>query len=232
MAGGALPLGTPGELDFLEISSCANMISELAAGARAGGRQPPQPIEARLPSGRVLLGSLNESYAHGPVEQQFARIRASHLLSLWIRHLVYCWVAPGGSEAQSSLFGRPLQGGGAVHQRFRPVEDPAARLDALARRFDQGQALPLLLFPTTSLAYAQATRNSAAKASAKRDAFAGLDKEWQLELQRDSHLLRVYGADKSFAELRREHQAEFEQLALEVFEPLLTHLESEEHGEA
>jgi exodeoxyribonuclease V gamma subunit len=227
MAGGALPLGTPGELDFQEISSCANRISELAADARAGGRQPPLPFEARLPSGRVLFGSLNESYAHGLVEQQFARIRASHLLSLWIRHLVYCWVAPGGAAAQSSLFGRPLQGGGAVHQRFRPVEDPALRLDALARRFDQGQALPLLLFPTTSLAYARAARTDG-----KRDAFSGLDKEWQLELQRDSHLQRVYGADKSFAELRREHQAEFEQLALEIFEPLLEHLESEEHGEA
>jgi len=210
MAGGALPLGTPGELDFQEISSCANRISELAADARDGGRQPPLPFEARLPSGRVLFGSLNESYAHGLVEQQFARIRASHLLSLWIRHLVYCWVAPGGSEAQSSLFGRPLQGGGAVHQRFRPVEAPAARLDALARRFDQGQALPLLLFPTTSLAYARAARSVSRSPGAKRDAFAGLDKEWQLELQRDSHLQRVYGADKSFAELRREHQAEFE----------------------
>jgi len=232
MAGGALPLGTPGELDFQEISSCANRISELAADARDGGRQPPLPFEARLPSGRVLFGSLNESYAHGLVEQQFARIRASHLLSLWIRHLVYCWVAPGGSEAQSSLFGRPLQGGGAVHQRFRPVEAPAARLDALARRFDQGQALPLLLFPTTSLAYARAARSVSRSPGAKRDAFAGLDKEWQLELQRDSHLQRVYGADKSFAELRREHQAEFEQLAIEIFEPLLEHLESEEHGEA
>ena len=114
-----------------------------------------------------------------------------------------------------------------MHQRFRSVEDPALRLDALARRFDQGQTLPLLLFPTTSLAYAQAAR-----AGGKRDAYAGLDREWQLELQRDSHLQRVYGADKSFAELRREHQAGFEELAIEIFEPLLEHLESEEHGEA
>ena len=106
------------------------------------------------------------------------------------------------------------------------------RLDALARRFDQGQALPLLLFPTTSLAYARAARSSAAKGSGKRDPYAGLDKEWQLELQRDSHLQRVYGADRSFAELRRQHQDQFEQLALEIFEPLLEHLESEEHGEA
>ncbi|HEU4579555.1 MAG TPA: exodeoxyribonuclease V subunit gamma [Polyangiaceae bacterium] len=231
MAGGALPLGTPGELDFQEIASCASKIAALAAEARAGGRQPPLPFEARLPSGRVLFGSLNESYAHGLVEQQFARIRASHLLSLWIRHLVYCWVAPAGAEAHSSLFGRPLQGGGAVHQRFRPVKDPALRLDALVRRFDQGQTLPLSLFPTTSLAYAQAALALARNPGGKRDAYAGLDKEWQLELQRDSHLQRVYGADRSFAELRREHQAEFEQLALEIFEPLIEHLESEEHGE-
>jgi exonuclease V gamma subunit len=146
-------------------------------------------------------------------------------LSLWIRHLVYCWLGPSGAEAQSSLFGRPLAGAGALHQHFRPVQDPAARLDALARRFDEGQALPLLLFPTTSLAYARALRN------AKRDAFAGLDKEWQQELERDNHLLRVYGAGATFSELRREHSATFEALATELFEPLLEHLDSEEHGE-
>jgi exodeoxyribonuclease V gamma subunit len=225
MARGDLPLGTPGELDFREISLCATTIAELAARAREGGRQPPLPFQARLPSGRLLFGSLNESYAQGLVEQQFARVRASHLLSLWIRHLVYCWLGPSGAEAQSSLFGRPLAGAGVVHQHFRPVQDPAARLDALARRFDEGQSLPLLLFPTTSLAYVRALRN------AKRDAFAGLDKEWQQELERDNHLLRVYGAGASFAELRREHSATFEALATELFEPLLEHLDSEEHGE-
>ncbi|MEO8178928.1 MAG: exodeoxyribonuclease V subunit gamma [Deltaproteobacteria bacterium] len=225
MARGDLPLGTPGELDFREISTCATTIAELAAHARLGGRRPPLPFQARLPSGRLLFGSLNESYAHGLVDQQFARVRASHLLSLWIRHLVYCWLGPSGTEAQSSLFGRPLMGGGAVHQQFRPVQDPAARLDSLARRFDEGQSRPLLLFPSTSLAYVRALHNG------KRDAFAGLDKEWQQELGRDNHLQRVYGAGTSFAELRREHSATFEALAAELFEPLLEHLDSEEHGE-
>jgi exodeoxyribonuclease V gamma subunit len=226
MARGALPIGTPGELDFQEIAGCASTIAGLAARARESGRQPPLPFQARLPSGRLLFGSLNESYAHGLVEQQFARVRAAHLLSLWIRHLVYCWLGPSGEQAESSLFGRPLSGPGAVHQRFRPVSAAAQRLDALARRFDEGQRLPLLLFPATSLAYAQALRNG------KRDALSGLDKEWQLELERDNHLQRVYGSGATFTELRREHSAEFEALASEVFEPLLEHLDSAEHGDA
>jgi exodeoxyribonuclease V gamma subunit len=226
MARGALPLGTPGELDFLEIAGCAGTIAELAARAREGGRQPPLPFQARLPSGRLLFGSLNESYAHGLVEQQFARVRAPHLLSLWIRHLVYCWLGPNGGQAQSSLFGRPQAGPGAVHQRFRAVQDPALRLEALARRFDEGQALPLLVFPATSLAYVRALR------SGKRDALSGLDKEWQQEVDWDNHLQRVYGPAASFSELRRGYSGEFEALASEVFQPLLEHLDSEEHGDA
>jgi exodeoxyribonuclease V gamma subunit len=223
-ARGALPLGAPGELDFVEIASCATTIASLVSSARQGGRQPPLTFQGRLPGGRVLFGTLNEPYPHGLVEQQFARVRAPHLLSLWIRHLGYCWFGNSGEDACSVLFGRPLSGDGAIQQRFRAVRDPHGLLEVLVRRFDEGQLEPLPLFPATSLAFARAQLGGD-----KRDPYAGLDKEWQLELQNDLHLQRVYGAGRSFAELRRRLPERFETLAAEVFGPLLEHLITEQH---
>ncbi|MEY4547647.1 MAG: exodeoxyribonuclease gamma subunit, partial [Pseudomonadota bacterium] len=187
-ARGSLPLGAPGELDFVEIAGCATTIAALVQTAREGGRQAPLAFQGRLPGGRLLFGTLNEPYRQGLVEHQFARVRAQHLLSLWIRHLTYCWFAPSVGEPCSVLFGRPLSGDGAVQQRFRVVGDPQGQLAALVRRFDEGQNEPLALFPATSLAFAQAQRKGD-----KKDAYAGLDKEWQSELQYDFHLQRVYG---------------------------------------
>lgn len=223
-ARGALPLGAPGELDFAEIASCATTIARLVSGAREGGRQAPLAFQGRLPGGRILFGTLNEPYRTGLVEHQFARVRAQHLLSLWIRHLGYCWFGPSGEAACSVLFGRPLNGDGAVMQRFRAVSAPYGYLEALVRRFDEGQSEPLALFPTTSLAFAQAQRKGD-----KKDPYAGLDKEWQQELQHDFHLQRVYGAGRSFAELRRRLPVRFEALADEIFGPLLDHLVTEHH---
>ena len=115
--------------------------------------------------------------------------------------------------------------------RFRRSRESQEFLGASFARFgfdvfDDGQTLPLCLFPATSLAYARARRSAA-----KRDPWSGLDKEWQQELEHEYHLQRVFGAARSFAELRRRHGEAFEALAVELLDPLLDHLDSQEHGE-
>jgi len=93
--------------EFSEIVSSAATIAELAAQARASGRRLPLPVQARLPGGRSLFGNLSDCYDRGLVEHQFGRVRGRHLLTIWIQHLVYCWLAPNGATAHSSLIGRP-----------------------------------------------------------------------------------------------------------------------------
>ncbi|MEY4550740.1 MAG: hypothetical protein RL685_6935, partial [Pseudomonadota bacterium] len=56
--------------------------------------------------------------------------------------------------------------------------------------------------------------------------------EWQSELQYDFHLQRVYGAGRSFSDLRRQLPSRFETLADDVFGPLLEHLITEQHDDA
>jgi exonuclease V gamma subunit len=168
---------------------------------------------------------LSQIYGHGLVEQQFARVRGRHLLALWIRHLAYCWLGPSGADTESSLFGRPPTGSGALHHRFTKVRDPEHHLDTLVRYFDQGQALPLCLFPGLSLAYVQTLRKGGKSASN----VPSLEKEWRQELEHDLNLQRVYGTERTFAEQRRRAPVPFETLAVDVFEPLLEHLVSEQH---
>jgi len=219
-ATGALPLGSPGELDFMEIARDAGAIAEQVRAARRGERSGPLPLEQRLPRGRLLLGTLPEGFEGRLVEYQFARVRAKHLLGFWIRHLVSCWLRP--SAAHSILIGRPLTGAGVLRHELAPVAEPAPLLDTLVARYDEGQRWPLAFFPTTSLLFAE---QHGKKQKAGYDLSSVIAREWRREVSEDPHLERVYRATDAALPLEPEAgRTGFTRLALEVFEPLLEHL--------
>ncbi len=220
-AGGTLPLGAPGELAFLEISASALPIAECVRRAKARGPRPRLLVDAKLPTGRRVFGSLTDLFGPGVLHHQFARVRAKQLLSLWIQHLVFCWLSPAEAEAKSTLIGRPEKDTGRRVVEFRRVAEPAQHLETLVKRYDQGQALPLALFPTTSLLYAELVRNQ----KVDRGVEGQLQKSWEQELSEDVRLTRVFGSGTLLEEVRPlgAGHAGFEELALETFEPLLEH---------
>lgn len=222
-ATGALPLGGPGDLDFIEITASASGIAERVLEARSGARRPPLHIEHALPSGRQLSGTLPESFGNGLLEYQFSRVRAKHLLGSWIRHLLYCWRTPGESGTESSLIGRALTGNAVAHRRFSKVADPERHLTALVSRYDEGQTRPLCLFPSTSLLYAEEQRK---KPKPESELKLLLEREWRDEVKHEPHLVRIYGSHRPLSDLRAlaPGPMAFEALALEVFGPLLDHL--------
>jgi exodeoxyribonuclease V gamma subunit len=217
-ATGALPLGSPGELDFMEIAADAGAIAEQVRAARRGEHSPALPVEHRLPQGRLLLGTLPEGFEGRLVEYQFARVRAKHLLGFWIRHLVSCWLRP--SAAHSVLIGRPLTGHGVLRHELSPVADPAPVLDALAARYEEGQRAPLFFFPTTSLLFAE---QHGKKQKAGYDLQSVIVREWRREVSEEPHLERVFSASEALP-FQLPDSAGFGTLALEVFGPLLEHL--------
>jgi exodeoxyribonuclease V gamma subunit len=222
LATGALPLGSPGELDFLEIETAARAIAEQVESARLGPPAPASTVEQRLPSGRLLIGTLPEAFAEGLVEYQFARLRAKHLLAFWIRHLVTCWLRPERAS-KSCLIGRPPQGAGVMRHELRAVAEPGRLLDALVSRYDEGQASPLALFPATSLVFAQ--QHDKPQKSGP-DLPTLILREWRRELGDDPHLTRVFMHDRQIPHPldRASGPPGFASLALEVFGPLLEHL--------
>jgi exonuclease V gamma subunit len=169
-----------------------------------------------------LIGTLPESFQAGLVEYQFARIRAKHLVAFWIRHLLFCWLGTQPNP-RSCLIGRPPQGAGVLRQELRRVADPGRVLDALVARYDEGQVLPLRLFPATSCFFAE---QSAKPQKSGADLESLTLREWRRELADDPHLERVFMHDRQIAHPLDEvpGRTGFAALALEVFGPLLEHL--------
>jgi exodeoxyribonuclease V gamma subunit len=221
MATGAVPLGSPGELDFLDLHASASAIGGHVQKARRGVHEPARAFERRLPSGRLLLGTLPEAYDDGLVEWQFARVRAKHLLGFWIRHLLSCWLRPAAKASQ--LVGRPLEGEGVLRHQLSPVADPATLLDRLVSRYDQGQEEPLRLFPTTSRLFAE---QYGKKQKPGWDLQQQVHREWRREVSEDPHLSRVFVIDQTLASPFEPiaGRPDFSTLALEVFGPVLEHL--------
>lgn len=231
-ASGAVPWGTPGDLYLTELSACAEPIADAVRKARAGGRQPPLPLHHVLPDQRVLTGTLTQRFGADLVHYQFARVRARHLLRLWINHLAHCLVRHDDPSPRALLFGRPevpadrskAETERTVERRcFLPVAHPARELARLVQLYDEGQRLPLAFFPTASLVYVQSLLEKADQRGA-RDA-AG--KSWLGEAKYDAHIARVFGSETPcFAVRGSAEAASFEALAEVVYAPLLAHLEA------
>jgi exodeoxyribonuclease V gamma subunit len=231
-ASGAVPWGTPGELYLTELTAAAEPIAAAVRRAQQGGRQPLLTIHQRLPGERLLTGAVTQRYGDDVVHHQFARVRARHLLRLWITHLAHCLGRPAGAaNPHALLIGRPepqSDGSKGESERavarycFRAVNDPASLLGQLCELYDEGQRMPLWFFPSTSLAYVKSRREKD-PARARELAFRVLDDE----VRYDAHLTRVLGNQAPSLSVRDgSGAAAFKQLAEAVYGPLLAHLES------
>jgi exonuclease V gamma subunit len=180
----------------------------------------------------VLTGTLTQRFGSDIVHHQFARVRARHLLRLWLTHLAHCLVRPTEQTPKALLLGRPeapadrakAETERAVERRcFRAVADPARELSRLIELYDEGQCLPLAFFPTASLVFVQSLQEKADQRAAREAA----GKAWLGDAKYDAHVARVFGNETpSFAVRGSAEAAAFEALAEVVYAPLLAHLES------
>jgi exodeoxyribonuclease V gamma subunit len=231
-ASGAIPWGTPGDLYLIELTASAQPIAAAVRAAESGGRKPPLSIHHVLGE-RVLVGTITQRFGSDLVHHQYARVRARHLLRLWIAHLAHCLSRSGEERPRALLIGRPEQAAekgkseserSLVRRTFRAVADPASELGRLVELYDQGQRLPLWFFPSTSLAYVQSLHDKATDRERARDLAR---KMLEQELAYDAHLVRVFGSHVPNLGAREGSGAEaFRALAERVYEPLLAHLEA------
>jgi len=142
-AAGRLPQGSVGRVQFGEIESDAVMLAEkvaAAVGDAAGGTVEWNGSFC----GITLSGRLHGLYEIGRLQFRFAPLRASDLLSAWIRHLVLGLVQQRPCPPKTFLIGNDR----AV--QFRPVSDPAHPLRALLEIYNRGLRSPLPFFPELS----------------------------------------------------------------------------------
>jgi len=189
-------------------------------------REAMRVVDFRIQSGPFCLtGSLDNVFKDKAVHYRYAVIRGKDLIVSWIHHLVLNCAAPEGFPRHTLLAGLSATGGKGerLYQEFAPVEDGEDILEGLLRRYWEGLREPLHFFPETSWTYARE------RLLKKKDPYVSLEKarkvwqatDWSRGESEDPHYRLCFGK-------RDPLDPAFEELAEEIFAPLLRCLAGEE----
>lgn len=208
-ASGALPQGQTGEQNFDQQADCVIDFADRLMAIQPTEFLEPISFDLSL-SQMQLTGSLNQLAISGCFQYRLARTKGGELLAIWIQHLVLNLVKPSGVVCES----RWLTEEGDYH--FEAVDNAADLLTTLLDYYWQGLQQPLPLFSNTSFAFAKATLNGG-KANPEKAKWGA----WEGSLfvngeQDDDYHAQLYDSPPL--------GAEFEALALAIYEPIHGHL--------
>jgi exodeoxyribonuclease V gamma subunit len=151
------------------------------------------------------------------VRVRAATVQPKDLIRAWCYHLFTCAAVPARSFSTLIV-------GTKGAKSFQPVPHAAAELEKLARIYADGQTRPLPFFPATSAAFAAALR--AAKPKTESEARESAEKQWSggdyTASEGDDGWNRVIWRPPA-----EPLGAEWQSLAVQVFEPLFVHLTEE-----
>ena len=226
---GVLPLGVPGECTFDEIRSLVEVVAGVVTRQKAllGDPVDPQPVDLVFDSGR-LGGTLSPLRERGILQATWSKVAAKHLLEAWVLHLVQCMHR---GPHTTVLVGRHPRQPGALHCTFRPVADPAKRLNVLVRMYWRNWEGPVPFFPATSFAFIEAGGDSPNPEQTDR-ALGSSRWKWggKWGESTDAYVGRVFGSedplDPNWAQPRLQIPAlGFHKYASFVYRPMLEHLD-------
>jgi exodeoxyribonuclease V gamma subunit len=221
-AGGNLPLGTPGELDFEVL---LREVQPLLQEVRSWATTRLSPLDVSLDLGEAqLVGRLSHRYRQGQLWYNFKRLSGKHVVMAWIRHLALCVARPGDQELRSRWLGRMSEQSGALPSvTFRPVPDARAYLADLVALYRIGTKEPLLFFPKSAWSFVKAEEPKALIAARRAwggETGEGSDPHYQRAFRDGSELEPGFSL---FAQPMA--GGDFPSLARRVFGPALDHLE-------
>jgi exodeoxyribonuclease V gamma subunit len=222
-ARGVLPPGAVGQALHQRAESAARALAAEVQRRRGTARSESLRVSHRLPSGVRLVGQVGERWAGGRVVYSYSKLSSRHVVSAWVRHLALS--ALGTNEATYVVARDTQNRAPCVTRRLRPVANADAELEKLCALYQAGQSEPLLLFPEASCAYAKALLEGKAESQALYEA----RRAFQDERRFDEHVQRVLGESwepGQPAPFAFPTRASFEELARQVFLPLLSHWES------
>lgn len=240
---GTAPAGTLGAYEIDDVRPTVQRIVQQVQMERSASMPDGYegshdlPVDVQV-AGRRLLGVLGGIHDGVLLQPQYSSLKAKHRLELWIRHLALA-VAYPGHNVQCLVVGR--DGDQAVTCSFRSLDAPTAEgiLGDLFELYDRGRREPLPLFETSSEAYSAvvyeallgAGPEEEARLAAIETAREGAVKEARGEWEEndlgwggdrvDVHVAQCYGDGCEFETILA--KTDFEQVALEVWLPLLEH---------
>jgi exodeoxyribonuclease V gamma subunit len=212
-ASGRLPHGTPGDLEFRELSrGVEDFASRTAPYLRSG---PLEPLTVDLEvDGFRLTGTLRSLFAERMARYRYATLKARDYLDLWIPHLAINGMAEPGYPRESVLMG--LEKGSWRALSYSPVENGREILASLLGLYWQGLRRPLRFFPRSSLDYAEMLLNGQ---KSREEALARASRTWEGNGYQGGEREDLY-FDLCFRTLYP-LDSEFERIAGVVFNPLL-----------
>ncbi|CAN5706398.1 exodeoxyribonuclease V subunit gamma [soil metagenome] len=217
-AGGELPPGHAGESRLRHLCDNARNFAALVRQYVSG--TPADPQQLQLTTGRFELAARIDNLHDGQlVRYRLTRRKPKDLLRTWVDHLLVNCTQP----VESVLITATKDNAPKV-ERFSAVENARARLNELLNLYWRGLREPLPFFPRSSLAYAEqmlgVTRSKFSPLQQAQRAWGRSPKSREPDFgerpeREDKHF------DLAFRNVPEPLGAEFQELAMQVFDPVL-----------
>ena len=223
-ASGRLPHGAVGQAVYDDLSPGVENFSRNLSPWIA--EKALEVVEFQIHVGTFSVkGSLEHVYKDRAIHFRYAGLKGRDLIVAWMHHLVLNRVRPQGFPRRTLVAGLSTNSGKPRRMlcyAFEPVEEGGEILEGLLNLYWEGLRRPLRFFPESSWIYAQErlSKKSASDASLKsaRKVWEG---GWNRGESQDLSYHFCFGEGDPL-------NLEFEEIALEVFEPLLAFLREEQ----
>ncbi|MGA1868920.1 MAG: exodeoxyribonuclease V subunit gamma [bacterium] len=221
-AQGVLPPGAMGLLAYNEL--CGESM-EFAAKVWPFIQQEEKPalsIDVEIPGFRIV-GRIGNVWPQGLVRYRCAQIKAKDILNTWIEHCVLNYCGEAEYPQESVLIGSDK----ILHfDKFDKVDICKELLEELVDLYWQGMHIVLPFFPETSRIYAETLLVSGGD---MEKALIKAQNTWKNDFNKseadDPYFHLCFGTmDDPLKE-------DFMELALRIFEPVLTHMEMSTENE-
>lgn len=217
---GRLPLGSLAAIEFALIEEMARPLVERARDLVTG---PAGEVAVDLEvEGTRIVGPIQGLFEGGLVSVTFSKTIQARLLRLWVCHLVgtvailaypgRAWLVSRSDREPVVTLGPLVEGRGQERGRAKRL------LADLVRIYRLGCTRPLPLFAKTSHAFAERI----ASGDGVEKALQVARTQWNQEEREDPFVRFAFGDVASPEEIRVEGAPSFEELAVTVFEPLLS----------
>ncbi|TKB25767.1 exodeoxyribonuclease V subunit gamma [Desulfopila sp. IMCC35006] len=179
---GQWPLGTSGELAFVEKQRSIEEFIGRVQAQKMGGKCCDLPLDLTVGSYR-LLGTLTNVYERGVVLVRFGKLRGRDLLSGWLHHLVLNRLQP---MAETRIVAEES----SICFKAEDISQRRPDLDSLLDGFAEGCREPSLLYIEPAFVYARQQANpkayippiDKARQLLVQSLEKGYEPEWQLLL--------------------------------------------------
>ena len=222
-AAGRLPPGMLGECLYDDLQNKIELFARRIESFQTGSVLEPLLVELMLGDFRVQ-GRIQGIYKQGLLRYRYAVIKITDFLRAWLEHLALNANKTGAYPVQTYLFGLEKRDRETVWAgyRFSPVEQSRVILTGILEKYWQGLRKPSAFFPQTSFEYGQSILE---KGLDQEEALLKAVEKWVgNDFQPGSGEGQDPYYERCFGETDPLDQ-EFQDLAVEIFGPLLEHRE-------